>query len=65
MKSERNLYTLEGMVIWDDLDPTVVGIKMRGNKPPIVDLTLQQTLAQIWRDHGNLTPVRVTIEVIK
>lgn len=57
-------YTCEGILIWDDPDdPKVANIVKWVNGKPVVDLVLQQTLAEVWRKYGNLTPVKVTVEV--
>jgi hypothetical protein len=59
-----NYYTCKGRVIWDDPDDPVVGnVIVRDDGRFVLDNTLQQALSQIWRDHGNLAPVTVTITV--
>lgn len=59
-----NLYTCDGRVIWDEPDDPVVGnVRQLDSGRFILDNMLQQTLSQVWRDHGNLTPIRVVITV--
>ena len=60
-----NEYTCKGRIVWDDPDdPTVCNVSMRDDGSCVVDNVLQQVLAEVWRDHGNLASckVRITVE---